>query len=229
MYPQRVGSNSTALKRNPIATAVPYRAVCSVLCSAYQTERRAPALRRQPVVDSRHALPIFSLACNPSARTPRPRAAICEQLPAGPVLPIPSIFFARIFSMPGPARSHNHAAGHHRSRPSSCRTLTSVGIFIDLQCVYLQNRLKFLREPPVSAKRRSMRKVRYDYEVTVHVHAHMLPCGRARAQGWGTAYYSHPLQVLGSRSVGNPSTVILKINLGILSCLPSTAENFRPV
>lgn len=58
-----------------------------------------------------------------------------------------------------------------------------------------------------------MRKVRYDYEVTVHVHAHMLPCRRARAQGWVrpiTAYYSHPLHVLGSRSVRNPSSVILK-------------------
>jgi len=87
-----------------------------------------------------------------------------------------------------------------------------------------------------------MRKVRYDYEVTVHVHVHMLPCGRARAQGWVrpitayysllqpiTAYYSHPLHVLGSRSVRNPSSVILKINLGILSCLPSPTENFRPV
>ena len=56
----------------------------------------------------------------------------------------------------------------------------------------------------------------------------------AHKDGYGllqpiTAYYSHPLHVLGSRSVRNPSSVILKINLGILSCLPSPTENFRPV
>lgn len=63
-----------------------------------------------------------------------------------------------------------------------------------------------------------MRKVRYDYEVTVHVHAPMRPCGRTCAHTchtcthtrmW-TAYCIPPLHVLGSRPARNSSGVILK-------------------
>ena len=77
------------------------------------------------------------------------------------------------------------------------------------------------------------------YKVTVLVHASArihayvraymrtyLPCVHTRM--WA-AYYSPPLHLLGCKSARNSSGVILKINLGILSCLPSPAEKIRPV
>lgn len=84
-----------------------------------------------------------------------------------------------------------------------------------------------------------MRKVRYDLEVTVHVQvytrlhvlvrAYMRTCLPCVHTGIWTAYYSPPPRALGSRSARDYGGFILKINLGALSCLPSPAENFRPV
>lgn len=60
----------------------------------------------------------------------------------------------------------------------------------------------------------------------MHTHTSMRVCTRT---GMGTAYYSHPLQVLGSRSVRNPSSVILKNKPWDLVMPTLTAENFRTV